>query len=126
MIVRDLQGHVRVVRAVNLYAHHHPPDAHRAFALDASELLAVWMRGESVEAFFHSHPDATDTLSAADIAGALLPSMPGSAPQLAYPGVAQIVIAVREGLATHASVFELSEGARSFERVARIVYDHRG
>lgn len=122
MIVRDRNGELRAVRAENLRTHHHPSDAHHAFELDTRELLAVWMRGASVEAFFHSHPDATDVLSSADVDGALLPMMPGNTPQLAHPGTAQVVIAVYGGVAIRASVFEWSTEARSFERVAQLVW----
>jgi [CysO sulfur-carrier protein]-S-L-cysteine hydrolase len=77
-----------------------PRDARSAFVFEPAEWLALLReadaRGEGVTAIVHAHPDGLAAFSAEDRAQAA----PGGLPLL--PGVAYLVVSVRQGRATDA------------------------
>jgi proteasome lid subunit RPN8/RPN11 len=88
-------------------------DAGRAFWIDPLELLgplrAAEARGEEVRAIYHSHVDAEPYLSETDLRGALGPD---GGPL--WPGAAQLVVAVYEGVVRGAALYEWQPEVRSF------------
>jgi proteasome lid subunit RPN8/RPN11 len=88
-------------------------DAGHGFWMDETELLATLRdaerRGQELMAVYHSHIDTEAYLSHADLAGALSPDG-----RPLYPGAAQIVVSVWEGVAREMSWFEWDEGSATF------------
>jgi proteasome lid subunit RPN8/RPN11 len=89
-------------------------DASRAFWIDPVELLgllrAADARGEEVRAIYHSHVDAEPYLSETDLRGALTADG-----EPLWPGAAQLVVAVYEGVVRDAALYEWRSAARAFE-----------
>lgn len=96
-----------VVIAVRPLANVHA-EPRRAFAFDDKEHLALLRelasRGESVRAFFHSHPDGEASLSPRDLDAALFEGAP------LWPGVDWIVLTTRGPRVHEARRFALGSG----------------
>lgn len=113
------RGPARVVRCTNvqnqrLARGESELDARRAFWIDPLELLhalqAAETRGESVQAIYHSHVDAEPYLSQTDLRGAI-----AADGEPLWPGAAQLVVSVYDGVVRDAAVYEWRTSARAFE-----------
>ncbi len=95
-------------------------DARHGFWIDEQELLQALRtaeeRGEALRVVYHSHIDTPAYLSHSDLQGAVGPD--GSP---LWPGVAHLVVSVREDGVHEAAVFDWSEEAGSF--LGRVVQE---
>jgi proteasome lid subunit RPN8/RPN11 len=112
-------GPARVVRCSNVQNQRHARgeselDARRAFWIDPLELLralqAAETQGETVQAIYHSHVDAEPYLSQTDLRGAI-----AADGEPLWPGAAQLVVSVYDGVVRDAAVYEWRTAARAFE-----------
>lgn len=97
-------------------------DARRGFWIDAQELESALReaegRGERLHAVYHSHIDTEAYLSHTDLLAA---TGPGGSP--VWPGVAQLVISVRDGAVRGAALFEWDTSTARF--LGRVVRESR-
>jgi len=97
----------------------HPRDARTAYTIDAQELLAITRevdRGAaSLSAIYHSHPDHAAYFSAEDRTRAVIEEWD----EPIYPGLAYVVVSVRDGRTADVKAFEWE--AESSEFVERAV-----
>jgi proteasome lid subunit RPN8/RPN11 len=112
-------GPARVVRCTNVQNQRHARgeselDASRAFWIDPLELLRALQtaesQGETVQAIYHSHVDAEPYLSQTDLRGAI-----AADGEPLWPGAAQLVVSVYDGVVRDAAVYEWRSAARAFE-----------
>lgn len=119
LIACDQAGQHRVKGCHNQFVRRGGDAAQRAFELSAADVWEVWRQGDTLVAFFHSHPDAPETLSAADIVCAVMPGTSSERRTPAYPGVDHVVVSVRAGRAQALSVFRFSRASAALECVGR-------
>ncbi len=89
-------------------------DAGRAFWIDPLELMRALQsaesQGETVHAIYHSHVDAEPYLSQTDLRGAI-----AADGEPIWPGAAQLVVSVYDGVVRDAALYEWRSAARGFE-----------
>lgn len=88
-------------------------DATRGFWIDERQLLrelqAAEARGDELLVVYHSHPDAGAYFSRTDVSAALDAD---GAPL--WPGVAHLVVSVRDGAAREAALYAFDAASRAF------------
>ena len=88
-------------------------DASRAFWIDERELLEATRssesEGQAILVIYHSHVGSAAYFSQQDLRGAL-----GADGSPLWPGAAQLVVSVRDGVVREAALFEWDEGARAY------------
>ncbi|MFB6264953.1 MAG: Mov34/MPN/PAD-1 family protein [Bradymonadaceae bacterium] len=88
----------------------YPRTARKFFVIDPREFLRAEDRGESVEVIFHSHADKADYFSDEDVAAATLARDDEREPwEESHPGVDYLVVSVREGESTAATLFRFDD-----------------
>ncbi len=111
-------GKQRVVRCANVQSQRQARgeselDASQGFWIDPSELEAALRaaqgREEELRAVYHSHVDTEAYLSQTDLLAAT-----GSGGEPIWPGVAHLVISVREGKVRSAALFEWDDARSVF------------
>ena len=127
LVVREPEGDAAFRRCENVIDRYHehdpeqyPRTARDFYMIDPREFLKVEERGEKLEAIVHSHPDAGDYFSDADVDAALMPGSSEDDPvEPLYPGADYLVVSVRQGKAVQASLYRFDGAAEAFERVRR-------
>ena len=119
----------RVIETSNLADRYHDADpstypcsGRTTYIIDPLEFVYAEERGESVVAIVHSHCDAGDYFSEADVAAATMAGFDGDASVPTYPGVEHLVVSVWEDGANAASLFRFCDCA--FARVGRWRIEH--
>ena len=92
----------------------HPRDARTAYYIDPTELLAITREldrsGGELVILYHSHPDHDAYFSAEDRARAVMEGWD----EPAYPGLAYVVVSVRDGAAVAEKAFVWDADSRDF------------
>ncbi len=88
--------------------------AENGYVLDTRLIVAAERAGEILRIIFHSHPDVGVYFSAEDTQKALVDW--GDGPELAYPDVDYLVVAVNKGKVSHSGLFRYLD--KSFVEIA--------
>lgn len=96
----------------------YPRTSRDFYMIDPKAFMEAEDRGEKVVVIVHSHPDAGDYFSDADIDAALMPQgADDDSVEPLYPGTDYLVVSVREERAREASLYRFDEGTTEFEKV---------
>ncbi len=96
----------------------YPRTSRDFYMIDPRAFMKAEDRGEDVVVIVHSHPDAGDYFSDADVEAALMPRPGAEDPvEPLYPGSDYLVVSIRDGKAQSASLYRFDEATREFEKV---------
>ncbi len=127
-LVVSRDGDIEFWRCDNVINRYHeadpetyPRDASDFYMIDPRRFMEAEAGDNQLAVIVHSHPDAGDYFSEADVESALMPSEEGEPREAIYPDVCYLVVSVVEGRAQRASLFKFEAGGEeaSFPRVAR-------
>lgn len=128
LVVQDEAGTRRFRRCENVIDRYHELDPEQYprtsadfYMIDPREFMVVEEADEEVAVVVHSHPDADDYFSDADVDAALMPRDGSDDPvEPLYPGVDYLVVSVRQGRASAASLYRFQDDRREFVRAWRL------
>lgn len=134
LILRDEEsGERRILKTDNLANQYHemdpdtyPRTADKFYVINPMEFVKAEDRGEVIEAVFHSHVDTGDYFSEEDVNAATMPRESEDDPyEEAHPGADYLVVSVRDGSASSATLFRFDEesGTEPFPPVLEIDID---
>ncbi len=99
----------------------YPRTSRDFYMIDPRAFMKAEDRGEDVAIIVHSHPDAGDYFSDADIDAALMPRQSEDDPvEPLYPGTDYLVVSIREGKAREASLYRFDDEREEFDRVEKL------
>ena len=127
LILKSDEGKTFFRRCDNVIDRYHAVDPEQYprtssdfYMIDPREFMAAEDRGDEVAVIVHSHPDAGDYFSEADVEAALMPRQSPKEPvEPLYPGADYLVVSVCKGEAQRASLYRFDAESGEFLRIRR-------